>query len=138
MEHNMSNFISKKRTLSLTLACAGLFTVSNLASAQQITEEVIVRAPAERITDVTPVGSPVRIESVEISQYVGITDLDLSKSADIGELDMRIEAVAKESCQKISAMYPFDRLDPMRMHSCVIRAVASAENQRETAITVGH
>jgi UrcA family protein len=134
----MNSFFSTHRTLSLTLACTGLITAANLAVAEQITEEIIVRAPAQRVIDVTPVGSSVKIENVEIDQFVSIADLDLSTSADVEELDMRIEAVAKESCQKLDDMYPFDHTSLMEMNTCIKKAVASASERRGTAISVGH
>jgi UrcA family protein len=126
------------RTLPLALAFAGLFTVTNLAVAQQVTEEIIVRAPAERVIDVTPVGSPVKLKDVVVDRYVSITDLDLSRSEDVIELDKRIEAVAEESCQKIYDMFPLNPPNATQRYRCIKQAVASAEKQREVAITVGH
>jgi UrcA family protein len=126
------------RTLPLALAFAGLFTASSLAVAQQVTEEIIVRVPAERVMDTSPVGSQVKIDDIEINQYVSFTDLDLSNSVDVKELDLRIETVAKESCQKLSDMYPLNRTNTMDMSSCIKKAVASAGKQRELAITAGH
>jgi UrcA family protein len=138
MEFNMYNLISKHRTLSLTLVFAGSIAAANLAVAQQITEEIIISMPAERVIDVTPVGSPIKIETTQINRSVNIADLDLAKSADVKELDMRIEAVAKESCENLSDMFPFDRSNPMEMSSCISRAVKSAGKQRESATTIGH
>lgn len=134
----MNNLITRNRTLTMSLAFAGIFAVTNLAVAQQTTEEIIVRAPKERVFDVTTVGSLVKVEYAEVNQYVSISDLDLSRSADVEELDIRIETVAKESCQKLSDMYPFDRLDALLMNTCVDRAVRSAGKQRTSAISVGH
>ena len=51
---------------------------------------------------------------------------------------MRIETVAKESCQTLAEMYPFDRTNLTEMYTCVKRAVASTSKQRGTAISVGH
>jgi UrcA family protein len=138
MEHNMNQINTIYRTLSMALAFAGLFTVTNLAVAQQVTEEIIVRAPAERIVDVSPVGSPVKVKDIEINRYVSITDLDLSSSEDVKELDERIETVAKESCQKLSDMFLLNPPNVTEMSSCIKKAVASARKQRELAITVGH
>ena len=133
----MNRFTSVNRTLPLAVVFAGLFIVSNLAIAQQAKEEIIVRASEGRAVDVTPVGSPVMIEEIIINRPVRLTDLDLSTSADIEKLDMRIEEVAKESCQKLSDMSPLDRSNPMQIGKCVKRAIASAEQQRETAISAG-
>jgi UrcA family protein len=126
------------RTLPLAFAFAGLFTVTNFAVAQQVTEEIIVRAPAERVIDVTPVGSPVKLKDVVVDRYVSITDLDLSRSEDVIELDKRIEVVAEESCQKLYDMFPLNPPNATQRYRCIKQAVASAEKQREVAITVGH
>jgi UrcA family protein len=134
----MNQFNTTYRTLSMALAFAGLFTATSLAVAQNVTEEIIVRAPAERVMDVSPVGSPVKIKDIEINRYVSITDLDLSNSEDVIELDVRIEAVAKESCQNLSDMFPLNPPNATQMSSCIKKAVASARKQKELAITVGH
>jgi UrcA family protein len=138
MEHNMNKFISTKTSLSLSLVFAGLFTVSGFAVAEQADEEIIVRAPEQSVIDVTPVGSSVTLENIVINRSVSTTDLDLSNPADVEKLDARIDASAKESCQKLSDMSPLDRPNAMRLNLCVKRAVAGAGKQRETAITAGH
>jgi UrcA family protein len=138
MEHDMNQFNTTYRTLSMALAFAGLFTATSLAVAQNVTEEIIVRAPAERVIDVSPVGSPVKVKDIEINRYVSITDLDLSSSEDVNELDKRIDAVAKESCQKLFEMFPLNPPNATEMNGCIKKAVASARKQTELAISVGH
>ena len=134
----MNTLISTNRRLSLSLAFAGLFPISGLAVAQQADEEIIVRASEDRVVDVTPVGSQVTIKEIEVRLPVDTSDLDLSNSADVQELDTRIEAVAKESCQKLSDMSPLDRANALQMSDCIKKAVASAGKQREIATTAGY
>lgn len=134
----MNHFISKYRTLSMALVFTGFFTATNLAIAQQTAEEVIVSAQSERVIDVSPVGSPVKVQNVEINRHVGISDLDLSKSADMEEFVARITDIAKESCQELSDMFPLKPSNTIEIGTCVKRAIASVEKQTGVASTAGH
>lgn len=126
------------RTISLAFAVTGLFFAANLTADQQITEEIIVRAPFERIEVKSVPGSSLKAEVVELQRRVGIADLDLSKYADVNELDSRIGEVAKESCQKLFDMSPLDSSDPAEMLRCTKSAIASANDQKETAIAAAN
>jgi len=69
-------------------------------------------------------------------EKVSYADLDLSKRADVTELKKRIEATAKESCEKLEEMYPLPR-EPSRssnIRSCVEEAVDSSTEAIEAAI----
>ena len=134
----MNNTGSIHRTLSLALAFTGGFIVSNIAVAQDITEEIIVRAPMERTEVRGSVGSLVKTEIIELNRYVSFTDLDLTKPADVAELDSRIADIAKDSCQKLSDMFPLDRSERAEMNLCVRKAIASATKRKENAIAVGY
>ena len=134
----MKHSISKYRTLAMALVFTGIFTATNLAIAQQTAEEVIVSAQSERVIDVSPVGSPVKVQNIEINRHVAISDLDLSKSADQEVLVARITAIANESCQELSDMFPLKPSNMMEISTCVKRAVASVEKQTGAATTAGH
>jgi len=134
----MKNTIPTHRTMSLALAVTGLFFAANLTADQQVTEEIIVRAPFERIEIKSASGSSLNSEIVELQRHVSIADLDLSKYADVNELDSRISAVAKESCQKLSDMFPLDRSDPAEMLRCTKSAIASADDQKEMVIAAAN
>jgi len=134
----MNNSISLHRTLSLALAFAGVFIASNLAVAQVTTEEIVVRAPIERSVVKSSPGSVAKSEIIELNRYVSITDLDLTNVEDLAELDTRIVAVAKESCQNLSDMFPLERSDPLEMNRCVKKAVSGAEKRKQRAIAAGH
>lgn len=125
------------RTISLALAVTGLFIAANLAADQQETEEIVVKAPFERIKVRSAPGSSLDAEIIELKRQVNIADLDLTKPADVKELDARINAIAKESCQKLSDMFPMDHSDPVEMNRCVKSAIASANKQKELAIAAG-
>ena len=134
----MNKSISIYRTLSLALAFTVALIASNLAVAQQDTEEVIVRAPIERVKDTRTVGSVATTEIIELNRYVSYSDLDLTKVADVATLDERITATAKESCKKLSNMFPLDRSDPAEMGRCVKKAVSGAGTRKAKAIAAAH
>ncbi len=132
----MKNTIPTHRTMTLALAVTGLFFAANLTADQQVTEEIIVKAPFERIAVKSVPGS--KAEIVELQRRLSIADLDLSKYADVNELDSRIGAIAKESCQKLSDMFPVDRSDPTEMLLCTKSAITSANDQKEMAIAAAN
>ncbi len=122
-------------TAILALAATGLVLKADPAVAQQVSEamdEVVVQAP---IT-VRQVGRSsifgARIELIELKRRVRYADLDLSKHADVIELETRVETVAKESCKKLSAMYPLD--SATEGQRCIKKAINSAEEQVQAAI----
>lgn len=134
----MNKSISTHRTLTLVFALTGAFMASNMAVAQEVNEEVIVRAPIERAEVKSSVGSVVKTETIELNRYVSFADLDLNNPADVAVLDARIAATAKESCQKLSDMFPLDRSDPSELNRCAKKAIASAGKRKEKAIFSAH
>jgi len=134
----MKKLIPAHRTIPLAIAVTGCLIGANLAIAQEVTEEIIVRAPIERTQVKTVNGSFAKTEIIELNRFVNISDLDLTKHADVIELDGRIEAMAKESCQKLSDMFPLDRSEPAEMGRCKKHAIASAEKQKKQAIAAAH
>ena len=124
----------KHRTIPLVLAFTGFFIAADLAVAQDVTEEIIVRSPVERTEARIPIGSSVTTQTIELNRHVNFVDLDLTKYEDVKELDTRIIAIAKESCEKLSEMFPLDRSDLTEINSCMKKAIASASKQKERAI----
>ena len=122
----MNRNLSSYRTLSLSLALTGLFIATGPAAAQDTTEEVIVRAPIERNEGGNQYPSQVRTEIIELNRVVSVSDLDLSNPADAKEFSVRINAIAKDSCKKLSNMFPLDHSNPMEINNCIKKAVASA------------
>jgi len=133
----MKNTFQAHCTMFLALAATGLFIEADLAVAQQASEEIeeiAVQAPIER-HDIGPASvTPIKTEIIELKQRVSFADLDLTKHADVNELDTRIVAVAKESCEKLSDMSPLNWLSLAEMQRCTKNAIASAEKQKELAI----
>ena len=133
----MKNTFQAHCTMFLALAATGLFIVADLAVAQQASEEIeeiAVQAPIER-HDIRPASvTPIKTEIIELKQRVSFAGLDLTKRADVNELDTRIEAVAKESCEKLADMSPLNWLSLAEMQRCTKNAIASAEKQKELAI----
>ena len=130
----MKYIIPKYRTISVVLAFTGFFIAADLVVAQDVTEEIIVRSPIERNAERIPIGSSVTTETIELNRYVSFADLDLAKYEDVEKLDTRINAIAKESCQKLSEMFPLDRSDLTEINRCMKKAIASANRQKEMAI----
>ena len=124
----------KRLTVSLVFACTGLFILADLNADENVTEEILIQSSVDRTEVKDPIGSSVTTQINELNQLIDISDLDLSKYADVEELDTRITEVAQESCEKLSKMYPLDPTDLMEMNTCVKRAIASAKEQKERAI----
>lgn len=133
----MKNTIPTRLTTSLIIAVSGLFLAADLAVAQEFTEEVVVRTKIDRSGTKSSLGAGATTEIIELNRYVSFADLDLGKKADVDKLDARIEAIAKESCQKLSEMFPLNRSDMMEIDLCVKRAVTSVNKPKEIALETG-
>ena len=121
----------------LALAATALVFKTDPASAQQaaeeVIEEIVVQAPiVRRQVGRTAIGA--KIEVIELRRRVSYADLDLSKDADVTALKARIETTAKESCEKLSDMFPFDPSDRREIQSCTNQAVDGTEKQVQAAI----
>jgi UrcA family protein len=117
----------------LALAATGLFIKTDPAIAQQTAEEmeeIVIEAPIVH-RQVGRTSSGAKIEVIELKRRVSYADLDLSKSADVTELNTRIETTAKESCEKLDDMFPFSGEE---IQSCTEKAVAGTEEQVQAAI----
>lgn len=96
---------------------------------ERVLENVTVVAP--RITEKRRTGSTLFTEVVERDAIVDITDLDLSRTADVRKLDKRIREAAQYICKELEDEYPFGRPDTP---TCVRRAVEDAMNQADKAV----
>ncbi len=110
--------------------------IAQQASEEQTSEEVqeliLVEAPIERrkVGRADAIGA--RTEIIELRRQVSFADLDLSKHADVTELEKRIETTAKESCEKLDEMYPLATPDSIRR--CTESAIKSTEEKVQAAI----
>lgn len=122
----------------LILTSIGLIGASGPAVAQQAgqtMEEVIVTAPVERHQVVgRSLATGAKIEVIKLQRQVDYADLDLSRHKDVMELDNRIAAVAKESCEKLSRMFLEGMRDKSEVQSCTAKAIESAAEARKIAI----
>jgi UrcA family protein len=134
MESVMKNTRPTRLTLSLLIASTGLLVIASQAVAQEVTEEILVQTPIERTELESSAGTNGTTQLIELNRYVSFADLNLANPTDVDMLDSRIKAIAKDSCQKLSDMFPLERSDMSTMNLCVKRAVASAKKQRQSAI----
>lgn len=135
----MKNTFPAHCTMFLALVATGPLIAADLAVAQQASEEIeeiIVRTPIEHHEFGRAVG--VKTEIIELKRRVSFADLVLTKHADVIELDTRIEATAKESCEKLSNMFPLNRKGSAEMRRCTKNAIANAEKQKKLAIAAVH
>ncbi len=120
----------------LALATTGLVIKSDPANAQQTAEkveEIVVEAPIAR-RQVEHTTSSAKVEVIELTRRVSYADLDLSKYADVTELKTRIETTAKEFCEQLADMFPFNPANRGEISSCTNQAVDGAEEQVQAAI----
>jgi len=121
----------------LAFATTGLVIKSDLAIAQQAAEEIeeiVVEAPVNRHQVGGPAILGARIEVIELNQRVSYADLDLSKQADVSELETRIKITAKESCEQLSDMFPTNRWSSLEIQRCTNQVVGGTEDQVQAAI----
>ena len=75
-----------------------------------MSEDVIIRAPdvVRRPLPRTPGVAPglLNPEIVSLTRAVSYADLDLSKAADVAELETRVKNTAKDVCQELNRRYP--------------------------------
>jgi UrcA family protein len=132
----MKYMIQAKHAIPLSFAVIGMFFDAGIAIAQDATEIIVIRAPYERVeikSSTTALPSQ-KTEIIELKRVLNIRDLDLTKYADVIELNSRIENVAKESCKKLSDMFPLNRSNSSEMRRCRTDAIASTKEQTEPAI----
>jgi UrcA family protein len=125
----------------LALAATALGIKTQPAVAQQAseeTEELVIEAPIVRRQVGRAVIGAARVEVIELTRQVSYADLDLSKDADVTELETRIETTAKDSCEKISDMFPSNRSDRAEIARCANQAIDGTEEQVQAAIVAAN
>jgi UrcA family protein len=136
MKQNICTMKMKTVLATVTILMLGLAPA--LASDENDKmEEIIVQAPmsVERKALHSAADPTVKTEVVELTRKVYIGDLDLSKHADVKELESRIEQMAKDSCKKLNAMFPLGDSRSRDARRCVERAIKSAMAEKQAAIT---
>ena len=134
-----------KRYASLCTIPTAIATVSLLAVSfspaladehDKTMEEITVQAPINIQRDVQHSARDpmVKTEVIELKREVYIGDLDLSKHADVMELEARIEKVAQDSCSKLNDMFPLSSRHSKDARRCVKHAIESAMAEKTAAI----
>lgn len=129
----MDRRLSIPPAICLALAL-GLLASEEPARAQQAAgpmEEVVVVAPRLVRHDVGRTSTGGRVELVSLTRHVSAGDLDLTRHADVLELQTRINDTAKEACDYLAEMFPFASEDTP---DCVRQAVDGAMAQAQKAI----
>jgi UrcA family protein len=127
--------LSSKSAAVLILAMAGLVTNIDLAMAQGASEEQISEESPEVIV-VAPKEDTIGFRTVtdKLSRPVNYADLDLTKHADVIELENRIETTAKEVCKELNQMQPIPKWVVPDFRHCEKNAIRSTEKQVDAAI----
>ena len=121
----------------LALAATGLVITIDPAIAQQADEEIeeiVIEAPIVRRQVGGSASIGAKFEVIKLTRQVSFADLDLSKQADVTELEARIGTTAKESCEKLSSMFPADPWDRQEIQRCTKQVVGNTEEQVQAAI----
>jgi UrcA family protein len=74
-------------------------------------------------------------ETLTLERHISYADLDLSKHSDVTRLKNRIEISAKEACDELDKIYPIPRWGPSDRRACIKRAIESANNDLEAALS---
>jgi len=126
----------------MSLATAGIFTGIAPAAAQQPGDEaeevVVVGAPIQRNRKVDRGTYGNSVEVIELMRQVSYADLDLTKYADVTEMEARIEATAKESCEQLSEMFRLDMPNKDEVTECTKTAIREAKEKLQLAIAAAN
>ena len=108
------------------------------SQAGTVIDEVVVRAPMSReIVTRRAMGSGEKI--IEIRRSVSFADLDLSKPDDVLELEQRIEMVARQSCEKLEEMFPFEQDDDAaKVRRCTREAIRGTEDELRNVVAAAN
>lgn len=134
---NLKSTFSYVSVTFLAVAATGLILHSAPAPAaeeeDQITEVVVVEAQVE-VSKVTKNTFGGKSNLIELKRRVSYADLDLSKHADVIELQSRLETVSKESCEMLYSISVTDLVPMDEKRRCVKDAIDRAEKQTQAAI----
>ena len=127
----MKYTIAANLTTTIALPFIMVLFGVNQAVAQEAIEKVVFQPSYEPIQINRPSLDflELKTDSTEIKRHIKIDDLDLSNSADITKLNSRIKIVAKESCQRLSDMFPSNPSDREEMRQCTKKAMKSTKKQ---------
>jgi len=126
----------------ISLAAAGFAMNIGVAVAKetgdQAEEIVVVGAPIQRNRKVERGTYGNDVEVIELMRQVSYADLDLTKYADVKEIESRIEATARESCEQLSEMFRLDMPKKEEVANCTKTAVMEAKEKLRVAIAAAN
>jgi len=130
---------------ALAALVATAFTLeTDPVRAQQAEEEQGGRAMEEIVVTAKPIAfrkvegtdaTGGTTEMLMLERRISYADLDLSKYRDVTELKKRIEVNAKQACDELNKLYPLPRWDHADRRACIKRAIESANNDLEAALS---
>jgi len=97
--------ILSMRVVAGLVVSAVIGSVATLAQADEVT------VTGSRFVEI-PLGinyTGMSVKDVSLSKSVSVTDLDLTSTAGLAELDRRILAAARASCREIQSLYPISK-----------------------------
>jgi len=99
-----------------------------------VMDEIIVEAPIRRSQEQSVDSPTTKIEIIQLTRRVNFADLDLEKAEDIETLKLRIEKIAKDSCEKLSDLYPLSTSRVTERKQCAKEAIKQTKEQISAAI----
>lgn len=126
-------FSRSGRFTALTFTIIGT-TLAGAAAFAQPVEELTIIAPHQvhrKAVGRSTIGAP--IEEISLTHKVDYSDLNLLKSQDVDTLKARVTDVAKEGCDELDQLYPFDK-DSDKNRQCVRDATSQAMAQISAAV----
>ena len=141
-----SVYKSAVSSLKLAVACAAILGATTVSPFAQVSsssdasppEQITVYPPSYN-TYTAPVPNAAShgfavAQSTSMSQLLNYSDLDLSKPADVKELEKRVNQTATNLCRELKKRFPSDLYFsvsqwPVRKDDCVQRAFTDGMNQ---------
>lgn len=128
---------STLRSAALLVLAAPLLLSAQRVDAQagdgKVMEEVIVVAPRMvRRETLGRTANGADVERITLTRRVSYSDLDLSRHADVLELENRVNTMAVTACGQLEELFPLST-DERDNAECIRHAKASAMAQVESA-----
>lgn len=127
----MKTIASAVTVLAATFATAVMVPVATaVAEEARVIEEIVVVAPRVTTKREGRVGGT-RALIVDRDEVVSLSDLDLSRTADVRILEQRISEAARRVCEELADEYPFGQPStPV----CIRRAIDDSVAQVDEAV----
>jgi UrcA family protein len=137
------SILSIRRKYLLLAAAGGLVGGVIMTSAPALAqpqEEITVTAPYEvHRKDAGRAASGAAIEVISLTRHVTYSGLDLTKQADVTELESRIKRTAKEACKQLDSLYPEAIYPSMPSNqNCIKAATDEGMTQVKAATAAAH